>query len=75
MIRFVVIRSLGRLMYLISRSKSPVPRLTSLFTCTVFQGTSVLSPATPLLCVIIPAWVIAYKSDQVHTMRMIMQNE
>jgi len=27
-------------------------------------GTSVLSPATPLLCVIIPAWVIAYKSDQ-----------
>jgi len=27
-------------------------------------GTSVLSPASPLLFLIIPAWVIAYKSDQ-----------
>ena len=28
------------------------------------QGTSVLSPASPLLLLVIPAWVIAYKSDQ-----------
>lgn len=27
-------------------------------------GTSVLSPAGPLFCLVIPAWVIAYKSDQ-----------
>jgi hypothetical protein len=27
-------------------------------------GTSVLSPSFPLLLVIVPAWVIAYKSDQ-----------
>merc|ERR1719309_1174915 len=27
-------------------------------------GTSVLSPASPLLLLVIPAWVIAYKSDQ-----------
>jgi len=27
-------------------------------------GTSVLSPASPLLLFVIPAWVIAYKSDQ-----------
>merc|ERR1719342_749641 len=27
-------------------------------------GTSVLSPSLPLFCLVIPAWVIAYKSDQ-----------
>jgi len=27
-------------------------------------GTSVLSPSLPLLCLVVPAWVIAYKSDQ-----------
>merc|ERR550532_113123 len=28
------------------------------------SGTSVLSPSLPLFCLVIPAWVIAYKSDQ-----------
>ena len=31
----------------------------------LFKGTSVLSPASPLFLLVIPAWVIAYKSDQV----------
>ncbi len=30
----------------------------------MWQGTSVLSPATPLLSVILPACTIAYKSDE-----------
>ena len=30
----------------------------------MFQGTSVLSPASPLLFLVVPAWTIAYKSDQ-----------
>ena len=30
----------------------------------LFQGTSVLSPASPLFLLVIPAWTIAYKSDQ-----------
>ena len=33
-----------------------------MFCC--LQGTSVLSPASPLSLLVIPAWVIAYKSDQ-----------
>ena len=36
------------------------------------QGTSVLSPAGPLFCLVIPAWVIAYKSDQVENTSMII---
>ena len=37
----------------------------------MFQGTSVLSPASPLFLLVIPAWVIAYKSDQVRSAEML----